>query len=324
MHSLSRILRGKPAGLERAAWFSELRAADIDHFKSIVSTQPGSILQESDGLDRYNKDWLGVAEGYSKCVLRPQTTQQVSDILKYCNDRKLAVVPQGGNTGLVGGSVPVFDEIILSMEKMNKTLNIDASSGVAVFEAGKILETANSELAEVDLLFPLDLGSKGSCQLGGNISTNAGGLRLLRYGNLHGSVLGVEFVKADGEIVDVLSKNKKDNTGLDLKQLMIGSEGILGVVTKVAVNCPPLPRDKNVLLAGVKSYADCVNMFEAARKDLGEILSAFEFFDGHCVRLGRENLKLQPPEFLSGSFFLIFLCKNKYTAQNCCNSNQIT
>lgn len=303
MHALSRVLRAKSANLQRANHFAKLQAADVDYFRSVT----GVLTESSDGpssLDRYNKDWLGVTEGHSTCVLRPQTTEEVSKILRHCNARKLAVVPQGGNTGLVGGSVPVFDEIVLSLEKMNSTINIDEHSGVAVFEAGKVLETANNELAEKKLLFPLDLGSKGSCQLGGNISTNAGGLRLLRYGNLHGNVVGVEFVKADGEVVDVLSKNKKDNTGLDLKQLMIGSEGLLGVVTKVAVNCPPLPVDKNLLLAGVKTYEDCVRVFGAARRDLGEILSAFEFIDPGCVQLGMANLKLTPPEFLSGRFFL--------------------
>eukprot|EP00396_MALV-II-16_sp_LP-1_P000304 gene304-309_t len=156
-------------------------------------------------------------------------------------------------------------------------------------------------------------------QVGGNISTNAGGLRLLRYGNLHGSVLGIEFVRADGRVVDVMSLNKKvkliflfravdvmslnkkDNTGIDLKQLLIGSEGILGVVTKVGIACPPAPRAQNVLLAALDSYEDCVRLFQAARRDLGEILSAFEFFDGRCAQVTKENLSWQHPEFVNVS-----------------------
>ncbi len=296
--ALSRFVRAKPVDLARRTCFSRLERFDVDHFKAVCS----SVITTRAEVEKYNRDWLNAVEGSSACVLRPASTSEVSRILAYCNERSLAVVPQGGNTGLVGGSVPLFDEVVLSMERMRKTISIDPRSGVARFEAGAILEKANEELAEQNLLFPLDLGAKGSCHIGGNISTNAGGLRLLRYGNLHGSVVGLEFVLADGTVVDCLSQNKKDNTGVDLKQLMIGAEGILGVITKAAVHCAPLPGGKNVLLVGVDTYEDCVDLFRAARAELGEILSAFEFFDSRCVRLSAENLSLEPPEFLSGKF----------------------
>ena len=148
--------------------------------------------------------------------------------------------PQGGNTGLVGGSVPVFDEVVLSLELMNRVLSIDeitgqpttclswcrsnvhSFTGIAITEAGCVLEKLETRLHAVNLTLPLDLGAKGSCHIGGNVSTNAGGIRLLRYGNLHGAVLGVEAVLADGQVLDCLSTNKKDNTGYDLKQLFIG------------------------------------------------------------------------------------------------------
>eukprot|EP00392_Amoebophrya_sp_AT5.2_P015060 g15250.t1 len=241
-------------------------------------------------MDRYNVDWLKITKGDSKLALLPKTTEEVSKILAYCNEKKLAVVPQGGNTGLVGGATPVFDEIIISLEKMNKVVSIDERSGIAVFEAGVILEKANELLEEKNLIFPLDLGAKGSCQIGGNIATNAGGLRVLRYGNLHGSVLGLEFVLPSGEVVDVLSKNKKDNTGLDVKQLLIGSEGILGIITKASVNCPPKCHSKQLLLLSVHSYADVVRLFQEARQNLGEILSAYEFWDSACTRGVIDNL----------------------------------
>lgn len=134
--------------------------------------------------------------GYSQCVLKPKTTEEVSKILRYCNQHKLAVCPQGGNTGLVGGSVPVFDEIVLSTALMNHVISIDDISGVLVCQAGCILEDLDNKLAEKGLMMPLDLGAKGSCHIGGNVATNAGGLRLLRYGNLHGSILGIEAVKS--------------------------------------------------------------------------------------------------------------------------------
>jgi len=138
---------------------------------------------------------MRIVRGKSELLLKPETTQQVSSILKFCHSKNIAVVPQGGNTGLVGGSVPVFDEVILNTSLMNKVEKIDPVSGVVVAQAGCILDQLNSELAEHKLMMPLDLGAKGSCQLGGNISTNAGGLRLLRYGSLRGNVLGMEVKK---------------------------------------------------------------------------------------------------------------------------------
>ena len=133
--------------------------------------------------------------GGSKLVLKPQTPQEISAILKYCNERKLALCPQGGNTGLVGGSVPIFDEIVLSMERLNKVLSIDPITGIIVTEAGCVLENLDNALREQGLIVPLDLGAKSSCHIGGNVATNAGGLRVIRYGSLQGSVLGIEAVR---------------------------------------------------------------------------------------------------------------------------------
>jgi D-2-hydroxyglutarate dehydrogenase len=174
----------------------------------------------------YNTDWMRTLRGQSTVALRPKTTAEVSEILSHCNRRRLAVCPQGGNTGLVGGSVPVFDEVVVSTERMNAIEAVDDNSSVATVQAGVILERLDTLLrSRHDLMVPLDLGAKGSCHIGGNVSTNAGGLRLLRYGNLHGSVLGVEAVLADGRVLDCLNSLKKDNTGYDLKHLFIGSEG---------------------------------------------------------------------------------------------------
>ncbi|CAD7943759.1 unnamed protein product [Amoebophrya sp. A25] len=286
---------GSTASIKRLEHFAKLEAADVDYLKGVTN-----VVTAPDDLERFNTDWLKLTKGRSALAVRPETTAEVSKVLRYCNDRKLAVCPQGGNTGLVGGATPVFDEVILSLERMNKIINIDEKSGVGIFEAGCVLETANAALEDRSLLFPLDLGAKGSCHVGGNIATNAGGLRVLRYGNLHGSVLGLEFVKADGKVVDVLSRNKKDNTGIDLKQLLIGSEGILGVITKAAVQCPPLSRAKHVLLLSVDSYAEVVSLFQNARSELGEILSAYEFWDSEATGCISSSLKLPIPDFMSG------------------------
>merc|ERR1712179_2918 len=174
-----------------------------------------NVLQENfqGELDQYNVDWLKIVRGQSKLVIRPKTVNEVSEIMKYCNENLLAVCPQGGNTGLVGGSVPVFDEVVISLSLMNKIISVDELTGIAITEAGCVLENLESKLHEHCLTLPLDLGAKGSCHIGGNVSTNAGGIRLLRYGNLHGSVLGVTAVLANGQVLDCLSTNKKDNTG---------------------------------------------------------------------------------------------------------------
>lgn len=156
----------------------------------------------------------------------------------------------GGNTGLVGGSVPVFDEIVISTSLMNQIESIDAYSGIVRCQSGAILENLEGAVREQGLCMPLDLGAKGSCHIGGNVSTNAGGLRLLRYGNLHGSVLGLEVVKANGTILDLMSNFKKDNTGYHLKHLFIGSEGTLGFITKVAIGCPSASRAVNIAFLG--------------------------------------------------------------------------
>ena len=170
-------------------------------------------MTEVDDVAPYNEDWMHEYRGQCSVVLRPRTTQEVSSILSHCNKRRLAVVPQGGNTGLVGGSVPVFDEIVLSTSLMNKIEHFDPVSGILQLQAGVVLEAADQYLAERGFLFPLDLGAKGSCQVGGNVATNAGGVRLVRYGSLRGSVLGLEAVLPDGTILDNLTGLRKDNTG---------------------------------------------------------------------------------------------------------------
>lgn len=193
---------------------------------------------EPSELESYNVDWMGKYKGKSTCVVRPKTTEEVAAIMRICNQNNLAVVPQGGNTGLVGGSVPVHDEVIVSLARMNKIRSFDPVMGTLVCDAGCILESLDEHVAKEGYMMPLDLGAKGSCQIGGNVATNAGGLRFLRYGSLHGNVLGLEVVLPSGEIFQELSTLRKDNTGLDLKQLFIGSEGSLGIITGVTIATP--------------------------------------------------------------------------------------
>lgn len=273
--------------------YKELSQSDIDHFASILDS--GSILTGTDDAEAYNEDWMRKYRGQSKLVLKPKNTQQVSEILAYCNEQLLAVVPQGGNTGLVGGLNPIFDEIILSLASLNKVRSFDEQSGIFKCDAGLVLEAADQYLAERGHIFPLDLGAKGSCHVGGTVATNAGGLRLLRYGSLHGSVLGLEVVMPDGTIYSSMNALRKDNTGLDLKQLFIGAEGTLGVITGVSILCPARPLAVNVALLAVLSYENVLQVFAGARRDLAEILSAFEFMDDKSQRITAEYLKADHP-----------------------------
>lgn len=280
--------------VQRDDRFKKLENSDIEYFQSVLQDPNGVISNEED-LDFYNEDWMRKYKGQSKLVLRPKTTEQVSKIVKYCNEKLLAVVPQGGNTGLVGGSNPVFDEIIISLASMNKIRSFDSVSGILKCDAGLILENADNALAEKGYIFPLDLGAKGSCHVGGNVATNAGGLRLLRYGSLHGSVLGLEAVLPDGTIYNSMESLRKDNTGYDLKQLFIGSEGTLGVITGVSILCPSRPQASNVALLAVSSYEAVQKVFVGARRELSEILSAFEFMDGKSQLLTGRHLQADHP-----------------------------
>lgn len=287
----------------RRGEFGELTLSDIEHFQTILD--PGRVLTDPSDVEAHNIDWLRTVRGQSSCVLKPKSTEEVSAILAHCGARRLAVVPQGGNTGLVGGSVPVFDEIVVSTQLMNKVESVDVNSGVVVCQAGVILEQLDTQLGEVGLMVPLDLGAKGSCHIGGNVSTNAGGLRLLRYGSLHGTVLGIEAVMAGGQVVDCMSSMKKDNTGYDLKQLFIGSEGTLGLVTRLALACPSRPASVNLALLAVSKFEDVLTTFKEAKSNLGEILSSCEFIDQGSMRCVTENLRLTCPLEDSSFYMLI-------------------
>ncbi|KAK4621425.1 D-2-hydroxyglutarate--pyruvate transhydrogenase DLD2 [Fulvia fulva] len=270
--------------IKRDPRFKEITKDDVDFFRDVLGADnaiiDGLSQDASSDLEGYNADWMRKYKGQTRLVLKPASTDQVSKILKYCNDNLIAVNPQGGNTGLVGGSVPVFDEIVINLGRMNKIRSFDDVSGILVADAGTILEEADNHLAEHGHIFPLDLAAKGTCQIGGNVATNAGGLRLLRYGSLHGNVLGLEAVLPDGTIVDDLGKLRKNNTGYDLKQLFIGGEGTIGIITGVSIICPQRSPAVNVAYFGLSSYEKVQEAFKEAKKHLQEILSAFELMDG--------------------------------------------
>ncbi|KAK4687167.1 (R)-2-hydroxyglutarate---pyruvate transhydrogenase, partial [Tremellales sp. Uapishka_1] len=299
----------------RSSKFTVPTKEHVTALRALLSS-PGSLQSTIDGsateddLASFNNDWMGKYHGQSKVVIKPKSTKEVSAVMAYCYEKGLAVCPQGGNTGLVGGSNPVHDEIILSMANLSSIRSFDPVSGILVADAGVILEAADHKLAEDGFIFPLDLGAKGSCHIGGNVATNAGGLRLLRYGSLHGSVLGLEVVLPDGRIWEGLSKLRKDNTGrfsrpgyfrldswnglptgFDIKQLFIGSEGTIGLITAVSILCPRRPAAMNVAVFSCTSYEAVQKVFGEAKAHLGEILSAFEFFDKQSYALVKKHME---------------------------------
>ncbi|KAI9766275.1 MAG: hypothetical protein M1840_006689 [Geoglossum simile] len=276
-----------------------LNSNHVRYFKELLGSASAVIdgvsKDATADLEAFNCDWMRKYRGQTKLVLKPKSTEEVSKIMKYCSTNMLAVVPQGGNTGLVGGSVPVFDEIVVSTARMNDVRSFDEVSGILVADAGCILEVVDHYLAERSYTYPLDLGAKGSCHIGGTVATNAGGLRLLRYGNLHGNILGVEVVLPDGTVVDELSTLRKNNTGYDVKQLFIGAEGTIGIITGVSILCPQRPQSVNVAYFGLESFEKVQLAFREAKRHLSEILSAFELMDCRSQDLVKIVTDKRPP-----------------------------
>mmetsp|Transcript_9475 Transcript_9475/g.14210 ORF Transcript_9475/g.14210 Transcript_9475/m.14210 type:complete len:509 (+) Transcript_9475:32-1558(+) len=268
--------------------FKKVTSEDVEVFKTILS--PKNVTEDPHELEPLNEDWLRHYKGQSTLAVTPESTEQLSEVLKYCQKENIAVVPQGGNTGLVGGSIPVFDEVVISLKNLNKIISLDPVLGVVVCEAGCILENVDQYLRDQGFIMPLDLGAKGSCQIGGNVATNAGGIRYVRYGSLRGNVLGMEAVLADGTVLDGLSSLRKDNTGYDIKQLLIGSEGTLGIITKLAILTPRLPESVHVVLFSTSSFEKVLQILVKARSELVDILSAIEFMDNGTMSVALEYL----------------------------------
>ncbi|WP_182085090.1 FAD-binding oxidoreductase [Aureimonas sp. ME7] len=251
---------------------------------------PRSVLTEAADTRRYRRDWHGDAEGEAVAVLRPASTAEVAEIVRFCAERNLAVVPQGGNTGLVLGGIPTSADghVLLSLERMNRIRTIDAADFSAVVEAGCVLAAIKTAVEAEDLFFPLSLGAEGSCQIGGNISTNAGGINVLRYGMTREMILGLEVVLADGTIWNGLSTLRKNNSGVDLKQLFIGAEGTLGIVTAAAIRLVPKPTRTETALLALADRSDVMALYALARRECCDLLSAFELVPPEGMMLAKE------------------------------------
>ena len=239
---------------------------------------PAGWIDEVQDMVPYLADMRGIYTAHTALVARPKSAQEVAAVVTICAGAGVGIVPQGGNTGLVGGSVPSEsgDEILLSLGRMNKVRSLDSANNTITVEAGCVLADIQAAAARAERLFPLSLAAEGSCQIGGNLSTNAGGTGVLRYGNARDLALGLEVVLPDGSLWDGLKGLRKDNSGYDLKQLFIGGEGTLGVITAAVLKIFPAPRDTRTALAAVPDIEAAMELFARAREAAGETLTACE------------------------------------------------
>lgn len=274
----------------------------LDTFQSIVGDR---FSTKSDDLKVYGKDWTK-ANPNPSVVLFPKSTDEVAKILRYCYQNRIRVVPSGGRTGLAGGANALQQEVVLSLDKMNRILNIDPINLSISAEAGAIVETLQKAAREAGLFYPVDLAAKGSCQLGGNIATNAGGLKLIRYGGTREQVLGLEVVLADGTVLDLNFDLRKNNSGYDLKHLFIGSEGTLGVITKATMKLVPPPRDLRLTCMATSSFENVTKLLGLVNLR-GIYPTAIEFFTHACLDLVLRHSKQRRNPFQDRAAFYVLL-----------------
>ena len=265
-------------------------AALIEDLKRAAG--PSGWLESESDKARYLKDERDLYHGTAPLVLRPATVEQVARIVKLCGAAGIGIVPQGGNTGYCGGSIPTGngDEIVLSLSRLNKVRDIDPLNYTITVEAGCILAEIQKTAEEAGRLFPLSLAAEGTCQIGGNLSTNAGGTAVLRYGNARDLVLGLEVVLPSGEVWNGLKRLRKDNTGYDLKQLFIGAEGTLGIITAAVCKLYPLPRESFTVLLALRDPSAATAMLAQLRAASSDGVTSFEYMHRDCLDMVFEHI----------------------------------
>jgi FAD/FMN-containing dehydrogenase len=262
----------------------------IEQLKKIVG--PQGWTTEAADLEPRLTDWRGAVRGATPIVISPANTQEVAGVIRACADANVAIVPQGGNTGMCAGAVPDASgtQIVLLLARMNAIRSVDAANFSMEVEAGCILENLQRAATAVDRHFALSLSAEGSCQIGGNLSTNAGGINVVRYGTARAQVLGLEAVLADGTIVSSLRSLQKDTAGYDLKQLFIGSEGTLGIITAATLKLYPLPGVISTALVAIESPGDAVGLLAYLRTELADSVEAFELVSSYVFGLVEKHI----------------------------------
>jgi len=253
---------------------------------------PQGLVTGPAELEPYVADWRGIFRGSALAAVRPASTAEVAAVIRLCADTRTAIVPQGGNTGMCGAATPHAGagEIVLSLARMNRIIEVDPLDNTMTVEAGCILANIQQAAADVDRLFPLSLGAEGSCQIGGNLSTNAGGVNVLRYGNTRDLVLGLEVVLPDGRVWNGLRALRKDNTGYDLKQLFIGAEGTLGIITGAVLKLFPRPAATATTWTAVPHPEAALELLALLRRHCGERVTAFELISRNCLDLVLQHI----------------------------------
>jgi len=269
--------------------------------QSLIATLPeivgaAHVLRNADDIAPYLSDWRGRYTGQALCVVRPGSTAETARVVSACAAAGVGIVPQGGNTGLVGGATPCSSaghpngEVLVSLTRMNRIRAIDPDNNTMTVESGCILQRVQEAAAAAGRLFPLSLAAEGTATIGGNLSTNAGGVQVLRYGSMRDLTLGMEVVLADGRIWNGLRGLRKDNTGYDLKQLFIGAEGTLGLITAAVLKLYPLPRSKATAWAAVADPAAAVALLSRLHETCGERINAFEIIGDPALQLVLQHI----------------------------------
>ncbi|HEY5862865.1 MAG TPA: FAD-binding oxidoreductase [Casimicrobiaceae bacterium] len=261
------------------------------HTRLAAVVGPTHVLTAPADTEPYLVDWRGRYRGAARAVVRPRTTEEVAAVVRVCAEAGVPIVPQGGNTGMCGGATPHAqgDEVVLALSRLNRVRAVDAANATITVEAGVTLRGVQEAAEDAGMYFPLSLGSEGSCTIGGNLSTNAGGTAVLRFGNARELALGLEVVLADGRVWDGLRGLRKDNTGYDLKQLFIGAEGTLGIVTAAVLKLFPAATAHVTALAGVTNVEQAVKLLRVAKQSLGERLTGFELISDFAFGLSRTH-----------------------------------
>ncbi len=255
-------------------------------------------------------DWRGRYRGAARCIVRPGSTAEIAAVVRVCSEANVAMVPQGGNTSHCGASIPDMsgEAVLVSLSRMNRIRAVDVANNTMTVEAGCVLQTIQDAACEVDRLFPLSLAAEGSCQIGGNLSTNAGGVQVLRYGNARELVLGLEVVLPSGEVWNGLRGLRKDNTGYDLKQLFVGAEGTLGIITAAVIKLFPLPRARVTAWLAIESPQVAVQVLNSLQSAFGSSLTACELVSDISLGMVLKNIRgAQPPLSPSPWYLLVEL-----------------
>ncbi len=250
---------------------------------------PKGWIDDAEGIEPYLKESRGLFRGHCTAVVRPASTAELAEVVRLCAEAHLPITPQGGNTGHVGGGVP-DGGIILCTGRMNRIREIDPLNHTMTVEAGCILADLQAAADKAGCLFPLSMASEGSCQIGGNLSTNAGGIAVLRYGNARELVMGLEVVLPDGQVWDGLRGLRKNNTGYDLKHLFVGAEGTLGIITAAVLKLYPRPNTRETALAGLRSFAAVLDLFKRVRDYAGDAVTGFEMMPRIAVEFATRHM----------------------------------